>query len=74
MNMDIKTMVVAFMFAVGVLVPAENATASLISDAQVDEQEMVHAEAERKALLEELKLVQMLFIQLLGERISQLSG
>lgn len=74
MQKNIAMMLLALVFAVGTYLPATSAQAALISDEQVQEQKVVLNESVRSLLLEELKLVQMIFIQLLEQRIDELGG
>lgn len=74
MQKNITMMVLALVFTVGTFLPTASAEAALITDAQVTEQKAVLNESVRNVLLEELKLVQMVFIQLLEQRITQLQA
>jgi len=73
-NRIITTMLLTLVFAVGTFAPLTRVQAAYISNEQVEEQKMVLNESVRNLLLEELKLVQMIFIQLLEERIADLEA
>ena len=74
MQKNITMMLLALVFAVGTFLPAASAEAALITDTQVAEQKAVLNESVRGTLLEELKLVQMVFIQLLEQHVAQLQA
>jgi hypothetical protein len=62
----------AVVFVSGIYLQAPRAEAALITDAQVTEQRAVVQNADHTAVQERLKLLQMLLIQALEQRIDQL--
>ncbi len=65
-------MLLALAFIIGVGMPAANAEAALITNTAVSEQKVEVRAAVRLALTEQLKLLQMVFIQQLEHRIAVL--
>jgi len=74
MRTFIIPMVVALVFAVGAFAPSVNVHAALITNSDVSEQKAVVHESIRLAMFEQVKLIQMIFIQLLEERIEVLEA
>jgi ABC-type dipeptide/oligopeptide/nickel transport system permease component len=64
----------ALVFAIGAFTPTPHAEAALISTAQITEQRTIADNAQHNALEERLKLVQMLLVQVLEQRIDQLKA
>lgn len=74
MPIYITTMVVALVFAVGAFAPTHPVSAALITNNDVEDQKAVVHESIRLAMLEQVKLIQMVFIQLLETRVAELQA
>lgn len=74
MQKHITAMLLTLVFVVGTFAPLTRVQAALITNEQVEEQKIVLNESVRNLLREELKLVQMIFIQALEKRIDELKA
>lgn len=74
MKKNIIPVVLALVLVVGTFLPAASVKAALITDADVTEQTAVVHESIRVTLFEQVKLIQMVFIQLLEVRIAELQA
>ncbi|MEN9920492.1 MAG: hypothetical protein RL538_385 [Candidatus Parcubacteria bacterium] len=72
MKKHISKVTLAVVFAAGAFLPTLHVEAALISEARLSAQREVIQEANRTVLEERLKLVQMLLINALGQRVEQL--